>query len=326
MLHHMGTLAVLLLGFGCALSIVHALNIGVIAKTSLFINCSHLTMNTSTCSDCLCAMSSLPTNASIASLNCHTHSNVSAQCQLFTTEAYGSLCFYRMENNSNSTFYFKQLPSTNQSITTTTPIVCNASCLNQSWVSSSRLLASWSFDGTLNGQHGNYTLTPTNSPSFSTDGILRQSMYFNATQQQYLSTSYISLVNSSFTVNAWIKPIGFLHKHNSIFGVCQSAATSRCLHLTVRNYTPQFCLHFSFYSDNCRSYTAIVPNKWVHVAFAFDMTSMKRNIYINGFNDTQCSTASTLTTTNGNSTIGYIANIASPIEPNYFHVGVLLSV
>jgi hypothetical protein len=101
----------------CVLQSVDAVRVGIIQNASLLINCSHLTMNASTCNECSCIMLNLTQNTSILSLNCHVTSGIGVSCDLFTAATYLSSCFYQMENNTNSTFYFQQLPSINQSAT-----------------------------------------------------------------------------------------------------------------------------------------------------------------------------------------------------------------
>lgn len=79
-------------------------------------------MNHSSCNECLCTMLSLTTqNSSIASFNCFLIDIVQVTCQYFTVIDYQSSPFYELNNDSNSTFYFLQLPSNNLSQTTATP-------------------------------------------------------------------------------------------------------------------------------------------------------------------------------------------------------------
>jgi hypothetical protein len=114
------TLFLVNLIFFCVLTSVGSILVGIIQNVSLFTNCSYLTMNASTCNECSCTMLYLSKNDSILSLNCRVSNTSSVICDLFTTATYLSSCFYQMENNSNSTFYFQQLPSSNQSITAAT--------------------------------------------------------------------------------------------------------------------------------------------------------------------------------------------------------------
>jgi len=104
--------------FFCALTSVSSILVGIIQNASLVTNCSYSTMNASMCNECLCTMLYLSKNVSIVSLNCHVDSSNSVSCDLFTTGTYLNSCFYLMENNLNSTFYFQQLPWSNPSTAT----------------------------------------------------------------------------------------------------------------------------------------------------------------------------------------------------------------
>jgi hypothetical protein len=103
--------------FFCAFTGVGSIRIGIIQNASLLTNCSHLTMNALTCNECSCTMLYSSKNVSILSLNCYVNNSSSVSCELFTAATYLSSCSYQMKNNSNSTFYFQQLPSSNPSAT-----------------------------------------------------------------------------------------------------------------------------------------------------------------------------------------------------------------
>jgi len=104
--------------FFCVLTSAGSIYVGIIRNASLITNCSHLTMNASTCNECSCTMLYLTQNVSILSLNCYVNNSSSVSCELFTAATYLSSCSYQMKNDSNSTFYFQQLPLSNQSTTT----------------------------------------------------------------------------------------------------------------------------------------------------------------------------------------------------------------
>jgi hypothetical protein len=103
--------------FFCVLRNIGAICVGIIQYVSSFINCSHLPMNASTCNECSDTMLYVLQNISVLSLNYYINSSSGVNCDLFTTATYLSWCFYRMKNNSNNTFYFRQLLSSNQSVT-----------------------------------------------------------------------------------------------------------------------------------------------------------------------------------------------------------------
>ncbi len=110
-------LALIIICFTIA-SRITAIRVGIIQNASIINLYSNLTMNASTCNECLCTMMTSTENLTILSFNCYTNNNSSVSCELFTTATYLSSSLYRMETNSSFTFYFQQLPSINQSETT----------------------------------------------------------------------------------------------------------------------------------------------------------------------------------------------------------------
>lgn len=74
---------------------------------------SNITINQSTCNECLCAMLSTTGNSSIVSFNCCIKDIDHVFCQLFTITDYQIFSSYEIKPNLNSTFYFLQLPSKN---------------------------------------------------------------------------------------------------------------------------------------------------------------------------------------------------------------------
>jgi hypothetical protein len=103
---------------------ISAIRVGFIRNTSLMLTVSsNITMNQSTCDECVCATLVIPGNSSIVSLNCYINDIYRVVCKLFTMTDYWFSSFYKIETNFNSTFYFLQLPFSNQSEKTTTDTV-----------------------------------------------------------------------------------------------------------------------------------------------------------------------------------------------------------
>ena len=101
-------------------TIVIAAPAGMIYNTSLtIIPSSNITMNKSTCQECLCTIVTTMENSSIVSFNCYVKDISTVVCQLFTMANYWFSSFYSMESNFNSTFYLLKLPSNDQSMITT---------------------------------------------------------------------------------------------------------------------------------------------------------------------------------------------------------------
>ncbi|CAF4149565.1 unnamed protein product, partial [Rotaria magnacalcarata] len=185
--------------------------------------------------------------------------------------------------------------------TTTTPLSCGQSCLNESWISSAHSIARWPFDGSytdiINGHNGFPSAYP---PAFAT-GYILQAASFNASQQQAMHTSFIPLYNVSFTIDAWIKPTGYPNPENhSIVGLCPSKIVNKCLHINIRNKK----LYFGFYNDDLQGGTEILLNEWIHVAFSFDKVTSMQTIYLNGYLDGQHKASTTLEISSGNFTVG----------------------
>jgi hypothetical protein len=200
-------------------------------------------------------------------------------------------------------------------------MTCPFSCLNQTWISSSDLLAKWAFDGTFVDQMNTYNATPVNSPAFITNGYVNQALGFIAASNQYLYTSYIPLINATFTIELWLYPTGYPNpRDHSILGLCTNTSTDQCLQLTIRNSTGAYGLYMAFFGDNCSSSTAVPPNQWTHAAFVFDSTILAMSIYQNGVLVASCIAAHPLQGIPNNVTIGYIPGIVAAYGTNYFKV------
>jgi hypothetical protein len=200
-------------------------------------------------------------------------------------------------------------------------MTCPASCLNQTWISSSDLLAKWTFDGTFVDQMNTYNATSVNSPSFTASGYVNQAVKLTPSSNQYLYTSYIPLINASFTIELWLNPIGYPNPtDHSILGLCTNLSNDQCLHLTIRNSTGIYRLYMSFFGDNCLSNTSVSLNHWTHAAFVFDSTTLAMSIYQNGLLVGNCIAAFPLQGTANNVTIGYIPRIVATYGTNFFQV------
>ncbi|CAF3954376.1 unnamed protein product [Adineta steineri] len=203
--------------------------------------------------------------------------------------------------------------------TSTTPYVCNFTCLNQSWISSANVLALWPFDGTFIDSTSTYNATPTNSPTFVSNGYLNQALSFNANQSQSLVTSYIPLASTSFTIDVWLYPTGFpYYADHSILGLCPVLLTNECLHLIFRDSGSGSHLHFGFYFNDCDGATIISPNNWIYVTFVFDISTMTQWIYLNGVLECFRTSSSNLLFSAGSVTIGLVPNLEGVPGDDYF--------
>ncbi|CAF3498679.1 unnamed protein product [Rotaria sp. Silwood1] len=198
-------------------------------------------------------------------------------------------------------------------------MTCGFSCLNQTWISSSDILAKWAFDGTYLDQMNTYTAIAKNTPSFISNGYVNQALSLNAASNQYLYTSYIPLINASFTVELWLYPTGFPNsKDHAILGLCTSLSNDQCLHLTIRNSNSTHRLYMSFAGDNCESNQSVPLNTWTHVAFVFDKDTFAMSIYLNGNLVGHAISALPLQGIENNVTIGYIPGIVAAYGSNFF--------
>ncbi|CAM2714788.1 unnamed protein product [Rotaria socialis] len=197
--------------------------------------------------------------------------------------------------------------------TTTTPLVCGSSCLNQSWIYSAGVVASWAFENSFEDSTNVYNATPASqTPSFVL-GYVGQAASFNATAKQALHTAYIPFKNVSFTVDVWMKQNGFPNPSDySIVGLCSSGITDSCLHMNIRSTK----FYMGFYSDDIQSVTSMPLNYWMHVAFVFDVSNLQQSIYVNGVLDRQRTASSALKNAISNFTIGTNAYVKTP--NNYF--------
>ena len=193
--------------------------------------------------------------------------------------------------------------------TTTTHTICGSSCVNQSWIVSSNLLAEWSFDNSFIDLANNHNGIPAlSSPTFVT-GYFKQAVAFNASLRQSLYTSYILLGNTSFTIDGWLYVTGLPNPvDHCIVALCFNTAPNQCLHINIHNGK----FYFGFYFNDLPGNTMIQLDQWMHVAFIFDLTTLSQYIYVNGILEVQGTVTSCLLFTSGNFTIGLNEQIYYP--------------
>ena len=166
-----------------------------------------------------------------------------------------------------------------------------------------------------------YNATSFNNPSFVTNGYVNQALFFNSTLFQSLSTPYIPLINTSFTIEAWLNPTQFSNLNDqSILGLCPSATPYQCLQSFIRRRSSYYYLYFGFFADDCQGNTSLSLNQWIHVAFVFDITTLTQSIYLNGILDNRCLASTPLMTSTGQITIGVIPAIIPLNNMNFYQV------
>lgn len=161
---------------------------------------------------------------------------------------------------------------------------------------------------------------------FINDGYIEQGLFFDGISNQYLYTSYIPLIKTSFTIEAWLYPMNSSNQTDlAILGLCTYPGNDQCLHLTIRNVYSIHRLHFSFFGDNILGNDPVPMNQWIHVAFTFDNSTHTMSIYLNGkLNMLGTSAFPLLGDTSQNVTIGYIPKIVPAHGENFFHVSSVL--
>jgi hypothetical protein len=99
-----------------------AQTVGHIRNASLRASIIETRFNASNCIACVCAMLTWSSNSTILSTNCQQGVAAAAvECELFSNTTYQHSTWLYLEDNVNSTFYFRELPPGETSATTTLP-------------------------------------------------------------------------------------------------------------------------------------------------------------------------------------------------------------
>ncbi|MCC5934155.1 MAG: T9SS type A sorting domain-containing protein [Balneolales bacterium] len=93
--------------------------------------------------------------------------------------------------------------------------------------------------------------------------------------------SALGLVNSSFTVEAWVKPSSVSGDRTILGQNISGNPDSRTIHLILRNGR----VHMGFYGDDLTGQTDVPAGLWSHVAFTYDVNTNARTVYLNGVAD-----------------------------------------
>ena len=145
-------------------------------------------------------------------------------------------------------------------------------------------------------------------------------MFLDASDFQSLSASYISLANTSFTIEVWLQPTLFPNFiDHGILGLCPSAAAHLCL-ITYSKVGSNHYLYFGFFGDDCQGNTSLTANQWIHAAFVFDLSTLTQSIYLNGLLDNKCIASAPFMASTGSVTIGTVPGIIPINYVNFFQV------
>ncbi|CAF2861863.1 unnamed protein product [Rotaria sp. Silwood2] len=144
--------------------------------------------------------------------------------------------------------------------------------------------AFWPFDNSAlelyNGLDGNLSGLPSYTTSFLGYGA---AISLTQSSSQFVSITpvVIPLDSRSFTIEAWIYPIGFTGGEYGIFGQCQSISTNLCFYFTSRNNK----LYCGFYGNDVQGSTTLTMDVWTHVACVYDSTRQMLEVWLNGVLD-----------------------------------------
>ncbi|CAF4287090.1 unnamed protein product, partial [Rotaria sordida] len=130
-------------------------------------------------------------------------------------------------------------------ITTITPVISTTTTTTAAFIAG----AFWPFDNNALELYNGLNSTLSGLPSYTTS-FLGYGAAINLDQSlsQFVSITpiVIPLNSRSFSIEAWIYPIGLTGGEYGIFGQCQSTSTNLCLHFTSRNNK----LYCGFYAND----------------------------------------------------------------------------
>ncbi len=125
-------------------------------------------------------------------------------------------------------------------------------------------------------------LVVNNRPCF-VQGIIgnRSAIGFSANLKQYVTRDYpFDFRNVSFSITAWI----YLTSGQSsmtIFTQCDTQVQDNCLFLRIKNQQ----ILIGFPAAGAHGGTTLDTNRWYHVAFAYNDTSQRQIVYLDGVED-----------------------------------------
>ncbi|UJR16849.1 hypothetical protein I4U23_003748 [Adineta vaga] len=242
----------------------------------------------------------LTSNQSIQGFN---YVRQNGTCEFFTN--YSSSSIYILQNESNSTFYFLQLPpvitanTTYSTITTQLTTVLTTTLATTIQTITTKLLNAvttvnsmpvisifWSFDNTIRDLNNAY-ISNSSSITYSPLGITGYgaalSLTYLATSNVMVSTPYVNLQNRSFTIDLWANPASGMTVNDYPFTViCQTTSPYyRCMQALLRRGTPML----TFYYADCQSSNSVKNSTWTHLAFIYNYVSSTMSLYVNGYLD-----------------------------------------
>lgn len=144
--------------------------------------------------------------------------------------------------------------------------------------------AFWSFDNNLRDSYNNFDANSSGNPSFVSSYLgSGAALSLTRTSSQYAAVIYSQLLfnSTSFTIEAWVYPIGLTTADFGIFGQCHAATTNMCMFFIIRNY--KLCC--GFWNNDLLGTTNVAMNTWSHVACVYDLSAQTQTVFLNGIAD-----------------------------------------
>jgi hypothetical protein len=144
------------------------------------------------------------------------------------------------------------------------------------------------FDGNFDDVYGFYDgiLVTNNGSSWKSPGYAGygSAAFFSRYIYSFVNHS-LNLMNTSFTISAWIwMPFNFTlsgAKFFVLFSQCQQTTDDNCMHLVINNGS----LYLGFFGDDLQGNTKLQSNQWLHVAFVYNRPASQQLVYLNGIQD-----------------------------------------
>ncbi|CAF1103827.1 unnamed protein product [Rotaria sp. Silwood1] len=166
----------------------------------------------------------------------------------------------------------------------------------------------WSFDSVTTDTYGVYNGQLVNGATYSSSSTTLpylgqgHALSVAASQNQsfQVSTPFLNLASTSFTVEAWIYST-IVTGDNGLMGQCQcTSCSNQCFHFLIRSSK----LYVGFTLNDINGLTTITVGTWYHVAFVYNSVTQQQILYLNGVQDNIKSSSSAYQGTNGTFTIG----------------------
>lgn len=109
---------------------------------------------------------------------------------------------------------------------------------------------------------------------FGSDPVIGKYLQFNGPDDSLAlnkNSAELGFIHASFTVTVWVT-IARHKTDNSIIGSYDG------LHLVIREQYP----YLGFFSNDTKAKTALVPGKWYHLAFRYNLPNQEQAIFIDG--------------------------------------------